>query len=251
MSFLAPGGLRRCFPLPALLFSLLTIAPAARAADELSTTGTWAIESWTKQADSTEYWLSLRWSRNSDHWGSHSLSLDRVPGLTAAQITGSPASVHFEIKRDAGTFVCDGRVGSKEGAGLYDLQLDPKFADALSKRGIGRPSREQQIRFAISDVSFAFLDELSPEVPSPTSTSTKLAGHGVDKDTWMAWALPAISSPATTTCSRTRPRRRPALRAGHERRGLPNSAGRLLRARLGVDARYIRAIRDAGSPGCR
>ena len=28
----------------------------------------------------------------------------------------------------------------------YDLRLDPNYADALAKRGIGRPSREERIR---------------------------------------------------------------------------------------------------------
>jgi hypothetical protein len=185
--------------------ALLLPTSSTLAADDTSTSGTWAIDSWSKQDSTTEYWLSLRWTSGQDHWGSRSLPLSRVPGLTPAQVGGSPATVHFEIRRDAGTFVCDGRVGNDAGAGLYDLKLDPAYADALAKRGIGRPDTDQQIRFAISDVSYAFLDELkSQKYPKPDLDQlVTLANHGVDMDSWTAWARSATGSRRTTTwCAR-------------------------------------------------
>src|SRR5690349_4773876 len=55
-------------------------AASALAADDASTSGSWAIDSWSKQDSTTEYWLSLRWTRGHDHWGSRSIPLARVPG---------------------------------------------------------------------------------------------------------------------------------------------------------------------------
>src|SRR5262252_2326611 len=101
--------------------SLLPCARDARAADAEQATGTWMVESWTNKNDETTYALELRWSHGRDHWGGRSVKLDKVPGLTPAQLKGEPSSVHFEMKRDAGTFVCDGHVGNEEGAGLYVL----------------------------------------------------------------------------------------------------------------------------------
>jgi hypothetical protein len=67
-----------------------------------------------------------------DHWSGRSIKLARVPELTPDRNRAAPSTVHFEIARDAGTFVCDGRVGNGDGAGLYDLKLDPTYGDALA-----------------------------------------------------------------------------------------------------------------------
>src|SRR5436309_13833397 len=86
----------------ALPLAALVLSPRpAHAEEELSTTGTWVIESWT-QKDATVYSLSMRWGRGHDHWGSRSVSLERVPGLKSEQISAARSVVHFEIVRDAG-----------------------------------------------------------------------------------------------------------------------------------------------------
>ena len=141
----------------------LGAARASGPSEETPTSGTWSLRSWTTEEGRFETALELSWRRGSEHWGSRSWMLDPIPQLSREQIAGRAGVVHFEIHRDAGTFVCNGHVGKGTGAGLYDLELDPAYADGLAKRGVGRPSREQQIRLALSDASFAFLDDLAKQ----------------------------------------------------------------------------------------
>src|SRR5262245_5280841 len=170
----------------ALGLGALAITPvhASAASEETPTTGTWTVHTWTSKHDQTDFWLEFSWRRERGSWGGRSLKLERIPGLTREQVTGKPAVAHFEIVRDAGTLVCDGHVGNETGAGLYELKLAPGYPDALARRGVGRPSREQHIRLALSDAGFAFLDELKKQgYPTPDLDQLmRLCDHGVDRD---------------------------------------------------------------------
>lgn len=160
------------------------VARGSGGSDEpIPTSGTWSLRSWT-EAGRFETGLELSWRRGDEHRGSSTWMLDAIPTLSREQITGKTAVVHFEIRRDAGTFQCDGHVGGGTGAGLYELELDPAYADGLAKRGIGRPSREQQVRLALSNASFAFLDELEKQgYPKPDlDMLLTLCNHGVTPD---------------------------------------------------------------------
>src|SRR5262245_36292799 len=77
------------FLAPLLLLAGCSLPPGARparATDDANATGTWMVESWTNKNDETTYALELRWSRGRDHWGSRSVKLDKIPGLTLAQL---------------------------------------------------------------------------------------------------------------------------------------------------------------------
>src|SRR5689334_9778100 len=185
MSFLRTS--RAVFLGAAVILAGALLSPAARASDapqEMPTSGTWSLRSWTQKDGQFETALELSWQRGEDHWGSRSWMLEPIAGITREQIeAGKTSVVHFEIARDAGTFVCDGHVGKGSGAGLYDLQIASSYAEGLAKRGIGRPSREQQIRLALSDASFAFLDDLAKQgYPKPdVEMLVTLSNHGVDR----------------------------------------------------------------------
>src|SRR5262245_5076965 len=127
--------------------------------------------------------MSFTWQRHGgDHWNSHGLALTALSGITTAQLEGRPTDVHFEIRRDAGTFVCDGRAGERHGGGLFELELEPAFAAELKRRGVGEPSESEQIRLALADAGYALLDALKRQrYETPTvSDLVRMAEHGVN-----------------------------------------------------------------------
>lgn len=213
----------------ATLCAITLAAPPARAADdageiaEIPMNGTWTVQTWTFRSGSPGASLELSWRRGHEHWGSRSFDLARNPLVSREQLEGKTSVVvHFAIRRDAGTFVCDGHVGNGSGAGLYALELDPGYAEKLAKRGIGRPDRDQQVRLALSDVSFEFLDELEKQrYPKPDlELLLNLCKHGVDRQ--YVEDMGAL---------------------GYRF----DSFDELLRARdHGVDPRYVQGMRDAG-----
>jgi hypothetical protein len=76
---------------------------------------------------------------------------------------GPGPDVHFEIRRDAGTFRFDGRFDSSgpgsQGGGTFTFEGNPEFVREMA--GLGYPIGEGKlVRFALFDVSRAFVREL-------------------------------------------------------------------------------------------
>ena len=55
------------------------------------------------------------------------IPIERLEGLTAAQLTGAGGPVQFRLRRDAGTFTFEGVVRSGVGAGTFSFTPDPNF----------------------------------------------------------------------------------------------------------------------------
>jgi len=93
-----------------------------------------------------------------------------LQGLTAERITrGEEGLVHFRLRRDAGTFAFEGAFRGGRGSGRFGFTADPAFADALARRGMQRPTPEQQFSLGRHGATLAFLDELAAQgyaVPS-------------------------------------------------------------------------------------
>ena len=96
-----------------------------------STVNQWLIEFRTGE-DKVQ--MTFRYSaphKNDSGWSSsnHSflISPDQLQGLTRAQAMSSGTHVQFQLKRDAGTFNCDGWFKDGNGAGHFtkDKNTDP------------------------------------------------------------------------------------------------------------------------------
>jgi beta-lactamase regulating signal transducer with metallopeptidase domain len=163
-------------------FSTASIAAAALGAGpaallQSDVTGTWDLH---QTATPGIVQLNVRTAH-----GSHgrTLRLEQLAGLpTEAIASATSAPVHFPIRRDAGTFTVDGVCRSGACAGTYSFEADPAFADALAKRGIGKPTAQEQFALAVADVGAAYLDALAaagygkPDIQALVSA----AQHGVD-----------------------------------------------------------------------
>ena len=110
------------------------------------------------------------------------IPLDRLEGLTAAQLAGDRGPVQFRLRRDAGTFTFDGVFRSGVGAGTFSFTADPAFPAELAKRGFARPTASEQYQMARHDIGYAFVDELSSQgyTKPPTADLVRAGQHGVN-----------------------------------------------------------------------
>jgi len=165
----------------AAVASLLAVASVSMSAPAVQD-GQWLINS-TRDPARVQLTLMLRSTPGHDHWTGSSLPLARLQGLSREDLDARSADVHFEIHRDAGTFLCQGRSGGGRGAGLFELQLAPDFPRELERRGVaGTLSESQQTRLAFADAGYALLEALEAQhYPTPNVTQlVTMADHGVD-----------------------------------------------------------------------
>jgi beta-lactamase regulating signal transducer with metallopeptidase domain len=107
--------------------------------------------------------------------------LERLEGLTAAQLAGSGGPVQFRMRRDAGTFTFEGVLRGGVGAGTFSFTADPNFPAELAKRGFARPTTAEQYQMARHDIGYAFVDELRKlgYAKPQTSELVRAGQHGV------------------------------------------------------------------------
>lgn len=91
------------------------------------------------------------------------LAITQLEGLTPAQVAAAEAPVRFKLRRDAGTFECEGAFNAGRGSGTCGFAPSAAFAAQLEQRGVGRPTAFQQFSLALHDVGTAYLDELAAQ----------------------------------------------------------------------------------------
>src|SRR5262245_40629206 len=92
-----------------------------------------------------------------------SAPLKDLGGFNPRSASKTQGEVEFRIARDAGTFVCSGVFDGGHGAGVFTLELDKDFPNELAKRGIRRPTADEQARLAYANAGIALLDELKKQ----------------------------------------------------------------------------------------
>ena len=147
-------------------------------------------------------------------------------GLTTDQLNSSSGThVHFRIKRDAGALDCDGWAHNGNASGDFSVTPDPAFAAELDRRGIGRPTAEQQrlLVFADGGAIYDLLNALRDNGyghPSSVDQLLDLVNHGVSTKYVKSLAQAHISG---------------------------RSIDDLIRARdHGISSRYVVSIQSAG-----
>ncbi len=165
----------------ALLFLVPGSAPAQSGDTSVSPAETldWKIE-----PNDTPGRVQFEISRRSAHsrWTSNNtVDLSMLEGLSAAQLAGESAPVRFRVARDAGTLDCQGTAWRGRGTGACSFLADARFAATLAERGIGRPSADEQFAMMMSNIGYAYLDELQRQrYDAPSAADLADAGnHGV------------------------------------------------------------------------
>src|SRR5262249_11835963 len=89
---------------------------------------------WTAGFEGNRAWLSLKMARRGDSILDSSVNLDaeNLKGLSLSKANSEAVSVHFEMTRDAGTFVFDGLMKNGHGVGDYQFTPNQDYVLALS-----------------------------------------------------------------------------------------------------------------------
>jgi len=225
--------------------SIVRTAAAALGIAQDKLPGTWEI-----RPTNTEGTVHLRLVEVNSSSGSN-IPVERLEGLTAAQVAGAGGPVQFRLRRDAGTFTFEGVLRNGVGAGTFSFMPDPNFSAELVKRGFSRPTALEQYQMARHDVGYAFVDELHTQgYAKPEASELVRAGqHGVHVTYLremgaLGYRLGSLEPLIELRDHGVTPEYTRQL-ADQGYKGL--TADDLRRARdHGVSPEYVRAMRDAG-----
>lgn len=167
------------------------LAPGAAAQAERFE-GQWLIEYSTDEGKTS---LTLRYNESrrgedgrlhQSNWNTtRNVAPESLQGLTREQaLSASGTQVRFDLRRDAGTFACEGWFRQGNGSGHFNFVPDPGFAAELARRGISAPDARQLFRLAMAEVGLGLLDELkSAGYAQPTIDQlVRMGEHGVRDD---------------------------------------------------------------------
>ncbi len=159
----------------ALMPTELASQTASRAPGTQELTGTWEVH---PSRDPGQVQLTVRRGRSTNGRTMALADLERLAGTTLA----SASTVHFPIRREAGTFTIEGTCRNSACAGTFVFEPSATFGAELATRGIGRPTPEDQFYLAVSDVGTAYLDTLTAAgyATPDIRTLVRAAQHGVD-----------------------------------------------------------------------
>lgn len=154
--------------------------------------GQWLVEYRTDEGKTS---LTLRYNESrrgedgrlhQSNWSTtRNVAPESLQGLTREQaLSASGTQVRFDLRRDAGTFACEGWFRQGNGSGHFNFAPDPGFAAELARRGVGTPDTRQLFRLAMAEVGLALLDELkSAGYALPTIDQlARMGDHGVRED---------------------------------------------------------------------
>jgi uncharacterized protein (UPF0335 family) len=92
--------------------------------------------------------------------------------------------VRFQLKRDAGTFNFEGWFKEGNGSGHFTFAPSSSFAADLNRLGFGQANGEQLQSLAMSDVGFAYINELKAQGYDTATIDqlVRMGNHGVRID---------------------------------------------------------------------
>lgn len=242
-----PMAVLRAVLVPANPADDASVQTSAGASTAPEITGTWELHLASEPGRAQ---LTIRRGRSSHGRTVALAELERLAGTSLSAAT----KVNFPIRRDAGTFAIEGICRNRACAGTFGFEPNTTFAADLAKRGIGRPTAEDQFHLAVADVGAAYLDALAaggyrtPDIRS----LVRAAQHGVDLG--YLRDMTALGYRFGTIDELARMRDHgvdPGYIRGMAENGFPKlSADELVRARdHGVDPGYVSGMRTLGHTG--
>ena len=132
----------------ATLLASCGLASPVYAQESESITGQWTIEPVVSQDNQVKLALERRTPQTT--WiTTINTPVEKLIGLTMGQMAGSNSSVRFELKRDAGTFTCEGKFDGGKGTGTFVFSANPDFSKQLSALGYSNLSNERIFEMAL------------------------------------------------------------------------------------------------------
>lgn len=140
----------------------------------------WGDQTTPPTPGTVQFQLGYHTEHHASNWG-REVAMTDLAGLTQAQLNAEGGAVAFALHRDAGDFRCKGVAGQGKGLGTCVYAANGAFPAALSRRGVqGSLTAYQQFQLSMSDIGFAYLDELKREAyATPSAEDLVRAGtHG-------------------------------------------------------------------------
>jgi hypothetical protein len=145
--------------------------------------GQWLIEFNPFKSVPGRVQLSLQYETEgggrSNH--SHLIAREQLQGLSEAQAMSSGVAVRFQIRRDAGSFNCEGWFREGNGSGHFVFAGNQSYVSELRRLGYETPTDRQLFRLGLSDVSYALIEELRAQGYERSSIDqlVRVGDHGV------------------------------------------------------------------------
>ena len=167
----------------AALAVLLAVGGALAQSANAAPAGRWSISP-ARGDDQSRVQLRLEYSDSSDGY-SHSSWSSPVAlsdaGIPPERLRGPIGPVTFRIQREPGSFDCAGSAGEGSGAGQFTYAPSTRFDDALSSRGVGRPTYKESLELAIAGATLAFVDQIRASSQRATvGDIVRVVQHGVN-----------------------------------------------------------------------
>src|SRR5436190_1264238 len=173
-----------------LLLASILATPVLSAQRAVPSGGQWLIDPGER---SGTVQLSVRYGERgySSNWSR--VPLGELVGLSAADMRGSGATVHFKIVRSAGTLDCEGWFDGGKGSGFKDLSaeelvrvrdhgVDPDFIASLGSAGYKNLGIEALVRLRDHGVDGDYIADMKEMgyAPSDPEDLVESRDHGVD-----------------------------------------------------------------------
>jgi hypothetical protein len=78
-------------------------------------------------------------------------------GLTVEALSGKPHPIGFKVRREAGTFVCQGNAGDGRGDGAFWFRPDAACANAIAETGLPALTFRNHVVAGVFNVPSAFV----------------------------------------------------------------------------------------------
>ncbi len=138
--------------------AIATTLPAAACAESIE---------WTASPASKPGFVRLRIERNSPG-SNNSNSNDVATASLAGLDLNRDGDQRFTLRREAGTLACAGVVRQRRGVGDCRFAADPRFADALVRYGMTRPSEKDSFSLAMVNANLGTAQALGRFGTRPT-----------------------------------------------------------------------------------
>ncbi len=113
--------------------------------------GTWSAE---RKGDKIQLNMSMSWGGGHHTWSNgETYAAKDLPGLA-----GGP-DVHFELRRDAGTFRFEGKLKGDQGTGFFTFTGNPGYIRDMAAMGY-KMTEDRLLEMATHDVSLSFVREI-------------------------------------------------------------------------------------------
>jgi bla regulator protein blaR1 len=113
--------------------------------------GTWSAE---RKGDKIDLEMSMSWGGGHHRWSNgETYTAKDLPGLSAGP------DVHFELRRDAGTFRFEGKFKGDQGTGFFTFVGNPGYIRDMAALGY-KMTEDRLLEMATHDISLAFVREI-------------------------------------------------------------------------------------------